>query len=423
MGEVFEGWDLTEDRAVAIKRLLPKHASEAGLQARFLREARALMQLQHPRIVPVYAVGKHDGAPYLVMKLLEGQTLAERIRAPEPLPHPQVVAIGAQLLEALAHVHAAGLVHRDVKPANIMLDPNGQTFLLDFGVAKDEDSRLTETGATVGTPQFMAPEQALNPRDATPRSDLYAAGATLFAAWAGRPPFLGATSFEVLKQHHDTPIPRLTTLRPALPESVDRFAQQALAKDPSARFQSAEEMRSTLIALSEARRGGVKRAALGGLLVLAALAGLWATSVEKAKSTVQEPRPSSLPVAPLKPPAKTSTVTPASSPIPKAPPPPVVSPEPVRRARPRRPKPAKARSGPAELRIITLDRGLSTYAQVQIDDLPPKFTPVAHWKVPAGDHVLRVWRKGFITQTVRFSLKSNEQRKLEVILQPAPNPP
>jgi serine/threonine protein kinase len=190
---VFEARDDVSGRSVALKLLLPEVAHDAELVARARQEARALERLAHPGIIRVEAVGEHDGAPWLALELLPGGTLGSRLREAGALAWPDAIAAGAAIARALAHVHAAGLVHRDVKPANVFLDQAGKPKLGDFGFVRvaTGGGGLTRSGESLGTAEYLAPEQVDAAKHAGPAADLYSLGATLYALIAGAPPFAG----------------------------------------------------------------------------------------------------------------------------------------------------------------------------------------------------------------------------------------
>jgi eukaryotic-like serine/threonine-protein kinase len=238
IGVVWRAHDESLGRDVAIKEIRFPAGLDAeqiaALRARTLREARAAARLSHPGIVTVHEVVRQDERPWIVMELLRGRTLARVIKDDGPQPPARVAALGAQILAALRAAHEAGVVHRDVKPSNVLLDGD-RTVLTDFGVAAlDGGTVLTETGAMLGTPSYMAPEQALG-RYATPASDLWSLGATMYAAVEGRPPFDGETVATVLAT--------LLTMDPPAPSRAGPLAPviaRLLAKEPSLRPPTAE---------------------------------------------------------------------------------------------------------------------------------------------------------------------------------------
>jgi eukaryotic-like serine/threonine-protein kinase len=243
MASVYRGFDLNLRREVAIKVLSEAAAAQAGLAARFRQEAQIIAGLHHPHIVKVYDFGEHDGLTYMVQELLPGPTLEARLRdlagRGERLQREDVLAIVAQLASALDAAHAAGIIHRDVKPANALWNAAGALTLTDFGIAKNTlgNANHTQGGIVIGTPNYISPEQArgLAP---TPASDIYSLGVVLYELLAGKPPFVGDT-MSVVMDHIQMPPPPLRQLRPDLPPDVEAVVQQALAKDPAARFNSA----------------------------------------------------------------------------------------------------------------------------------------------------------------------------------------
>ncbi len=239
MGMVYLGYDPLLDRKVAVKVLAPHLVWEAGFIERFLREARAAARLKHTGIVTIYDVGQESNQYYIVMEYLEGQTLAQVIRERGALPAEQTVTILGRLAEALDYAHECGLVHRDIKPGNIVVHPSGNVTLADFGVARAaQETRLTTTGALIGTPKYMSPEQVRG-EEVDRRTDVYSLGIVAYEMLCGRAPFEAATPHAVLYQLMHEPPPPLQSLRPDLPEEVDASLAGALAKEPDARYSSA----------------------------------------------------------------------------------------------------------------------------------------------------------------------------------------
>ncbi|HET6203499.1 MAG TPA: serine/threonine-protein kinase [Planctomycetota bacterium] len=251
-GVVYLARDPRLGREVALKFLRSEAFSDPQAQARFLREARSLASVDHPNVVTVYDLGEVDGRPYLSLERVEGTTLREALES-GPFSVAESAAIGRALLSALAAIHAAGLVHRDVKPGNVMLARDGRVKLMDFGLARGTASTfdLTGGGITAGTPYYMAPEQWRG-KSASPQSDLFALGTLLYECLAGRVPFK-AGSVDELQQAVllDDP-PPLRELRPEIPEVLSKIVEKALEKDPPDRFASASEMRAALSQISSA---------------------------------------------------------------------------------------------------------------------------------------------------------------------------
>ena len=253
MGEVYVARHKVIGKDVAIKFLRRELVSDADAAARFAREARAAAAVGHRGIVDVYDVGTcPDGTPYLVMELLEGASLRKILDGHSPLTVGQAAAIVSELLAGLAAAHAQGIVHRDLKPDNVFIvrsDGPLSVKLLDFGVAKMTEGvglRLTQTGRPMGTAPYMAPEQARGERDLDARLDVYAVGAMLYEALAGRLPFVAGNYNAMILQILSRPAPALRTLRPDLPPEIDALVMRAIAKDPKQRHQSAEELRSAV---------------------------------------------------------------------------------------------------------------------------------------------------------------------------------
>jgi serine/threonine protein kinase len=239
MGTVWLATDLTLHRKVAIKMLAGRFAADEALVARFEREARMMARLDHPNLVPVYAVGRHAGVPFIVMKLLEGVTLAEQLRRRPRLELGEVLPIVRQLCLGLQCIHQGGVVHRDIKPANVFLAPDGHVTLLDLGVAREAQSTMTVAGAIVGTPRYMSPEQVLGMR-VDHRADLYALATVAFELVTGAPPFDGGDGVSLLRAHLDTPPPDASQVA-RLPAALGAMLQRGLAKKPEHRFESASE--------------------------------------------------------------------------------------------------------------------------------------------------------------------------------------
>ena len=244
MGIVYKAIDPQLKRHVAIKVLLAGEGASDSDVLRFKREAQATARLQHPNIVPIYAVGEHEGKPYFVMDFIEGRTAKELNDRGEMTPRLALKIIEGAA-DALHHAHLNGVFHRDVKPANIIVDDDERPQLMDFGLARraDEDLEITQSGTTMGTPSYMSPEQAeghLDEVDA--RSDVYSVGACLYELLAGRPPFEGETTLGVLRQIIDDPPVPPRKLNPSINRDVETICLKCLEKKQSARYASARDL-------------------------------------------------------------------------------------------------------------------------------------------------------------------------------------
>jgi len=242
MGVLYRGIDPVLDREVAIKLMIGDFADDIDqLRPRFHREARAIAKLQHRNIVTVFEFAEDGGTPYIVMEFLRGSSLAARVKAEPPLTLDEKIDVVTQLCAGLGYAHEQGIVHRDVKPANIFLLADGSVKLLDFGIAKLTTSTLTRQGDVLGSPSYMSPEQIMGLDSVDGRSDVFSAGAVLFEMIAGRRPFDGDTTPTIVMKILNTDAPSLDALDASIPAPLAAVVARALHKDPSKRFQTAAE--------------------------------------------------------------------------------------------------------------------------------------------------------------------------------------
>jgi len=242
MASVYRARRLPDNFQVALK-ILPLHlAANDTLRQRFLREASTAAHLEHPHVLPLVDFGEEAGMPYLVMQYADGGTLEDAIRA-GPLPVADVARILAEVAEALDHAHARGIIHRDIKPGNILFDEQGRALLADFGIAHlmDADADLTSAGGFLGTAAYASPEQCRG-EELTPASDIYSLGVVLFEMLTGALPFDGSTPLAIIHQHISEPVPNPLKYQPQLPLEITEVMRKALAKLPGVRYRSAGAM-------------------------------------------------------------------------------------------------------------------------------------------------------------------------------------
>lgn len=307
MAEVHLGYDTRLHRIVAIKMLRTDLARDSVFQARFRREAQAAASLNHPNIVAVYDTGEEviagpDGrgvsVPYIVMEYVEGHTVKDLLSDGTPVPINEAVEIVSGVLSALEYSHAAGLVHRDIKPGNIMLTTDGKVKVMDFGIARalsDSQATMTQTNAVVGTAQYLSPEQARG-EQVDARSDLYSTGVVLFELLTGQPPFRGDSAVAVAYQHVSALPPTPSSITPDVPEALDRVVMKALAKNREDRYSSAASMRADLIRASR------------GAEVNAPATKVWAAAAGSQPSAASAGTTETMPMAPPPPPSATGTL-------------------------------------------------------------------------------------------------------------------
>jgi beta-lactam-binding protein with PASTA domain/predicted Ser/Thr protein kinase len=245
MADVYLAEDEELGRRVAIKILNDRHANDEQFVERFRREAKNAAGLSHPNIVSIYDRGEAEGTYYIAMEFLDGRSLKELLIARGPMPIDNAVSYTRQILNALRFAHKKGVVHRDIKPHNVMADPDGRLKVTDFGIARAGTSQMTEAGAIVGTAQYLSPEQARGAA-VDQRSDVYSVGIVLYEMLTGHVPFNGETPVEIAMKHlSEAPRPP-STMRPDVSPDLDMIVLRALAKNPDDRFQSAEEMDAEL---------------------------------------------------------------------------------------------------------------------------------------------------------------------------------
>src|SRR5687767_1148457 len=262
MATVYLAQDVRHDRKVAVKVLRPELAALIGAE-RFLAEIRTTAHLQHPHILPLFDSGEADASLFYVMPYVKGISLRDRLRREKQIPIPEAVRITTEVASALDYAHRQGVIHRDIKPENILLH-DGIALVADFGIAlaaSRAGSRLTETGMSLGTPQYMSPEQAMGERELDARSDVYALGCVTYEMLSGEPPFSGPTAQAIVAKVMTAEPAELTVLRRTIPAHVADAVHTALQKLPADRFDSA---RAFAEALGGAAGGGTSRSTRAG---------------------------------------------------------------------------------------------------------------------------------------------------------------
>lgn len=250
MGIVYEAHDTALDRAVAVKVLRERIAGDPAIVDRFFREARAAARVTHPNLVHIYFVGKQDDRPFFAMELVPGETLEQVVASRGKLPLTEAIDVLVQSARGLAAAHGAGVVHRDVKPSNLIRRPDGVVQVTDFGLAKsmDADVNATGGGSLMGTPTFMSPEQCKG-REVDVRCDVYALGLVAWYLLGGKPPFESTSLGQLLNDQINTPLPNLAAARPDLSPSVDAVLAKLCAKDPEERPASMDDVARMLESL------------------------------------------------------------------------------------------------------------------------------------------------------------------------------
>lgn len=254
MAEVYVAEDQLLNRTVAVKVLFPELAHDEAFVERFRREARAAASLNHHNIVSVYDFGQDEGSWFIVMEFVEGQTLRDIIRAEGPMEPARATALASEVAAALAAAHAQGIIHRDVKPANVLIaEGTGTVKVADFGIARAAGARqgLTMPGTVLGTATYLSPEQAQG-AEVDFRTDVYSLGMVLYEMLAGRAPFKGESPVAIAYQAMSTIAPPPSTHNPRVPAALDAIVMKAMSKDPAARYSSAEDLRIELLAVDRA---------------------------------------------------------------------------------------------------------------------------------------------------------------------------
>ena len=253
MAAVYKAYQPGMDRYVALKILPQQYARDAEFSGRFEQEAKVIAKLQHPHILPVHDYGKADDYTYIVMPIVETGTLADLLRGEQPMSLQRIRIIMTQLGDALDYAHSQGLIHRDVKPSNVLIDNRGNCLLTDFGIAKmvGGTKHFTQTGGIVGTPHYMSPEQG-GGDPLTPQSDIYALGVLLYEMTTGRVPFDAETPMAVVIKHMTDPLPPPSKINPEVSPALESVILKAMANRPEDRYASASDMvRAVRIAVPE----------------------------------------------------------------------------------------------------------------------------------------------------------------------------
>lgn len=466
MGAVFLADDLTLERAVAIKVLPPDMSRDESVVARFHREAKTAAKLDHPNIIPIHRVESESGLHYFVMKFVTGRPLDAILAAGEPLPIPFAIRLLTEAAAALGHAHARGVVHRDVKPANIMLGADDQVVLTDFGISKvgELTSQLTQTGMIIGTPHYMSPEQATG-RAVDGRADQYSLAVLGHQLFTGKLLFSGDSAHTVIYRHVSEQPPRVASLRPDVPAAVDAALDRALRKEPDERFATMEEFaralrgegvgaapaRPTTRALNAATvrmtqpppraRRSRRPAVIAAVAVILAAGALGASKLlgrsgEAPPAAAAEVAASPPPSAPPNPAtlvdstAATSTTTSIPS-IDSTAPAPVVAldqprPRPIAQRLARRVNEARTGNAdrPAPLRqVARLTVASEPYGTLYVDGVEVGDTPIANYQVPVGRRVeLRVERDGYKTRRESIMVNGPNAIRRRYILEPGEQP-
>ncbi|HET9708672.1 MAG TPA: protein kinase [Gemmatimonadales bacterium] len=434
MGMVFLAQDLTLEREVAIKVLPPDFSSDPQVIKRFQQEAKTAAKLDHPNIIPIYRVESAEGLNFFVMKFISGTSLEDVLESQQPLSYDYIQRILSEAARALGHAHSRKVVHRDVKPANIMFDHDGRVMLTDFGISKALQSagNLTGTGMIVGTPHYMAPEQAKGqPVDG--RADQYSLGIVGYRLLSGQLPFSGDSVHTILYKHIFEPAPNVAALRPGTPRTLTDAIQRALSKEPSDRFPTmeafAEAVRGDAMAgaadattplptpaaaipatvRTAQRRSRVPLVALAVVVLaavsLAAFFGLRGRNRAVPSSSGDTTTIAQIPESSRQIPQSTATAVPRDIPETTVTPrtqdtSPAVPPLRTTPTRAERPAPRAANGADGYLEIDS-----DPTAELFLDGVDLGPTPLFHHRVSSGAHALRLEASGYKTQHVAVQVE------------------
>ncbi len=457
MATVYSARDLVLERRVAIKVLPPDMGRDEQLVARFQQEAKTAARLDHPNIIPIYRVESEAGLNYFVMKLVNGRSVDDLLREQGRLELGLARRVLRDAALALGHAHRNGVVHRDVKPANIMLDEDERVLLTDFGIAKalQSTSHLTGTGMLIGTPHFMAPEQAKG-GEIDGRADQYALAAVGHQMLTGDLLFDGDTMHAILYKHIFQPPPSLATARPGTPADLCATLERALAKEPAARFPSMEQFAAAVsgesapgsaprtdrkgaadlqatVRIGTPERPGPPKAGsrytwhrvTAGAVVAIALAGWWGASHGPAPAPVaaapipREPMPVERIIEPPRAPASATAARDSVPPQPKAPAAEPVKPKPKPSAESRR---VALANPPAAERFALLTVASEPWGILFVDDVEVGPTPVADHQLPFGSHRIRIEQEGYRDKTATILVSGPNPIRRRYSLEPGGTP-
>ncbi len=434
MGQVFLAHDLTLEREVAIKVLPPDVSQDDQVVRRFQQEAKTAAKLDHPNIIPIYRVESEGGLNYFVMKYISGTSLEDLLDKKEPLPVPEIQRILWEAACALGHAHHRGVVHRDVKPANIMFDHDGRVMLTDFGISKalQAATGLTATGMIIGTPHYMAPEQGKGAA-VDGRADQYSLGVVGYRMITAELPFSGDSVHTIIYKHIYEEPPLASTKRPGIPGALTVAISRALAKEPDQRFPTMEEFATAVwpeqpVAAPAKSRGAARPRSRATADAPTEITGAPTTPISSAKSRKPAPPARRRSWAP----AVVGLVVVAAGvggylvmgrerseeraavPLVDT----VRIQDTVRVPVPRRPAPAKPRqTAPAVEAQGFLTVAADPFGQVYIDGVDAGQTPLIEYAVKPGRHTIRIERAGFKTKTETVQVDaSNTVRKRYTLL-------